>query len=133
MSIQLSPQYGVNPALEQCFVCMKDVGVVLFGRLRDDAEAPRKVCLPGREPCDECKGYMEQGVILISVDESKTDDPQNPWRSGGWIVVRDAAIKRLISNAELRDHILKKRVAFIPDQAWDALGFPRGEQDAGAG
>ena len=81
MSIQLSPQHGVNPSVEQCFVCMKDVGVVLFGRMRGDAEAPRKVCLPNREPCDECKGYMDQGVILISVDESKTDDPQNPWRS----------------------------------------------------
>ena len=24
------------------------------------------------EPCDECKSYMEQGILLISIDEEKT-------------------------------------------------------------
>jgi hypothetical protein len=127
-SIRLSEKHGVNPSVEQCFVCLKDVGVVLFGRLEGDAEAPRKVCLgPSSEPCDECKKLMKQGVILISVDEAKTEDMQNPWRTGGWCVVKDDFIKRVFNPPELVEHVLARRMAFMPDDAWDALGLPRGD------
>ena len=127
--IRVSEKHGVNPSLEQCFVCCKDVGVVLFGKLKGDAEAPRRVCLgPNSEPCDECKGYMEQGVILISVDEARSDDRQNPWRTGGWCVVRDEFVTRVFEPGELVEQVLKQRVAFMPDEAWDILGLPRGEE-----
>jgi hypothetical protein len=123
----LSPEHGLNPSLEQCFVCMKDVRVILFGRMKGDAEAPRRVCLD-KEPCADCKKWMEQGVVLISVDEEKSKgDMQNPYRTGGWIVVRDDFIERVVQPEELRKAILKKRMAFIPDEAWDMLGLPRGE------
>lgn len=127
MGIYLSPKHGVNPSVEQCFSCMKDVGVVLFGQIRGsgDAEAPRRVCLD-TEPCNECKGYMKRGVILVSVDESKTEDEKNPYRSGGWIVIKVEAIKRLPFPEEIIKDILDKRIAFIADPVWDALGLPRG-------
>jgi hypothetical protein len=130
MGLRLSEQHGVNPSVEQCFVCMKDVGVVLFGQMKGDAEAPRKVCLgPDSEPCDECKGHMEMGIILISVDESKTTDEKNPWRSGGWVVVKEDMIRRMFNPPELVEQVLKKRVAFMPDEAWDMIGLPRGGDD----
>jgi hypothetical protein len=125
MGLYLSPKHGVNSSIEKCFFCNGDKGVILFGRLRDDAEAPRAVVI-NYEPCDTCKGYMQQGIILISVDEKKTDDMKNPWRSGGWVVVKDALIERAVSSVELRDDILKKRVAFLPDEVWDRFGLPRG-------
>lgn len=147
MSIKLSPEHGVNPSLEQCFVCLKDVGVILFGKIsnqkaaafnkaglptgresHNDHESPRKVCL-NREPCDECKGHMEQGVILISVDESKSEDLQNPWRTGGWCVVTEAFIKRVFNPPELVKTVLEQRLAFMPDDAWDMIGLPRGDSD----
>lgn len=124
--ILLSERHGVNPAVTQCFVCMKDVGVALFGRMRNDREAPHRVCLD-EEPCDECKKYMEKGIILISVDEKKTEDSQNPWRTGGWVVVTEDAIRRIVKEQELADHICIRRMAFVPDEAWDVLGLPRGE------
>jgi len=123
-SILLSERHGVNPAVEQCFVCMKDVGVALFGRLRGDRRAPHRVCLSA-EPCDECKRFMEMGIILISVDEKKTNDPNNPWRTGGWAVVREGVVKRMVRPKELADQIIAKRMAFVPDDAWDKLGLPR--------
>lgn len=127
MSLRLSEQHGVNPSVEQCFVCMKDVGVVMFGKMKGDVEAPRRVCLgPDSEPCDECKKLMEMGIILISVDESKTDDEQNPWRSGGWVVVKEDVIKRLELSEAHEEQILNKRYAFLTDETWDMIGLPRG-------
>ena len=143
MGIHLSPSHGVNPALEVCFFCQEARGVVLLGRFNPerrfgkkiaetlegppgDAKAPHKVVMD-REPCDKCKELMQQGIILISVDEKKTgEDRDNPWRTGGWVVVRDEALRRWISTPELLEDILKRRVAFLPDGAWDLLGLPRG-------
>ena len=80
-----------------------------------------------KEPCSKCKGYMERGIILISVDEEKSKgDMENPYRTGGWVVVKEEALKRMIQPQELLDQILKQRVAFLPDEVWDLLELPRG-------
>ena len=119
----LSPKHGLNPSIEQCFICGKDKGVILFGYTKGDREAPRKVCI-NTEPCDECKGYMKQGVIIISVDEKKTDDRRNPYRTGGWVVVRDSFIKKAF-NKDIGKEVLKKRICFVPDKAWSTMGLPK--------
>ena len=67
---------------------------------------------------------MKQGVILISTKGGEHGN--NPYRTGGWCVIKDEAIERMISNTDLREHILRARVAFVPDEAWDFLGLPRG-------
>ena len=149
MGLYLSEQHGVNPSLDQCFYCMKDKGVILFGKMRqtqikalrdaglmhdkseNDPEAPRHVCMD-MAPCNECAELMEKGIILISVDEKKTTDPKNPWRSGGWIVVAEDYIKRIGPDIfpGIYESILEKRVAFVTDEVWDILGWPRGEEAA---
>jgi hypothetical protein len=122
--IRLSEKHGVNPCITQCFFCHEEKNeLVLFGKLKDDAEAPRRACID-RTPCDKCRGFMEQGVILISVDESK-GDADNPWHTGGWCVVRDEFITRVLQ-PDLAEVVLKMRVAFVPDDAWDKIGLPRG-------
>lgn len=132
MTLYLDKEHGVNPSLDQCFYCLGDKGVVLFGKLKQqtkealgahDGRAPHKICLD-REPCDECKEHMAQGVVLISVDEARSTDMKNPYRTGGWCVVTDDMIERLIEPAELREAILRQRVAFLPDEAWEMLGLP---------
>jgi hypothetical protein len=123
-SIRLSEKHGANPSLTQCFVCMKDVGVALFGRMKNDAEAPRRICLD-HEPCGECKEHMEQGIVLISVDAKQSFDMQNPHRTGGWCVVREDFVQRVFSPPELVEQVLHKRMAFMPDNVWDMIGLPR--------
>ena len=54
-------------------------------------------------------------------------DDQNPWRTGGWVVVKDDMIRRAVTPPELANKILKQRVCFIPDEAWDLMGLPRGD------
>jgi hypothetical protein len=80
-----------------------------------------------KEPCSKCKELMEKGIILISVDSKESPDNDNPYRTGGWIVVKEEAVRRIgIKPVELEADILKRRVAFVPDDAWDMPGLPRG-------
>lgn len=130
MSIRVSERHGVNPMLVRCFYCNEDTGeIALLGRLPGDAEAPRHGVLD-KKPCAVCQRHMEQGVILISVDEEKSKgDLKNPYRTGGWVVVRDEAIRRMVTPAELAEDIITRRMAFVPDDVWDKVGLPRGEVD----
>lgn len=134
MDLKLDPVHGLNPSIEQCFYCLGDKGVVLFGKLTKEAqeamgreddptEAPSKVCL-NREPCAECEEAMKIGVILISVRDGE-NDPANPYRTGGWVVLKEEAIRRIVSSPEARDSALRARFAFVPDEAWDMLQLPR--------
>jgi len=127
MGIRISEKHGVNPSLSQCFVCMEAKGLVLLGKLPGDKEAPRQMCID-KEPCDKCKAWMEQGVILISVKDGEEND--NPYRTGGWVVIKDEAIRRMVKPQELCDSIIARRMAFVPDEAWDAMGLPRENQPA---
>jgi len=125
MSIRLSQKHGVNPTIPKCFLCGKDKNeLFLMGRLPGDAEAPKGMVFD-QLPCDQCKEHMEKGIILISADEEKTDDRQNPWRTGGWVVITSDAIKRLPFEDEFKQKLLKERVAFLPDRVWDLFGLPR--------
>jgi hypothetical protein len=134
-NIRLSPRWGLNCAIPVCFWCNKDKNEILlpgrlFAKIGDDTEAPRKAVWD-KVPCDECKKWMEQGVLFISVDEKKSaGDLNNPYRTGGWAVIKDEAVKRLIQPPELLAQVLKQRVCFLPDEVWELLGLPRGERNA---
>jgi hypothetical protein len=121
-NLRLSPQHGVNPSVDVCFVCQQPVGVCLLG-YNGGAEAPRYMC-SSREPCDQCKRHMQTGVILISVSEKLTTDQRNPWRTGGWVVIKEEALTRAFHDPQ---EILRMRVAFLTDEVWDRLGLPRGD------
>ena len=51
-SIKISPKYGVNPSLINCFFCGESKGIALMGKLKNDAEAPKE-CVMDYEPCDK--------------------------------------------------------------------------------
>ena len=126
--IRLSPKHGVNPSLGVCFVCNEESGeVILPGRMRGDAEAPRKAVWH-KEPCPKCEKWMKAGVILISVKDGEPDR-ENPYRTGGWCVIKDEAIKRMPIDEDVRAGLLSKRMGFLEDAAWDALGIPREPTD----
>ena len=120
--IRLSEKHGLNPSMLVCFVCGNDTGeIALMGRLKGDIEAPRRSVLPGSEPCAECREHMKAGIILISVKDGS--DQKNPYRTGGWVVIKEEAAKNIFKdNAE---SLMKVRMAFVEDSAWDKLGLPR--------
>lgn len=77
--------------------------------------------------CQECQKLMEQGIVMISVDEEKSTDMKNPYRTGGWCVLKEESVRRMIDTPELAEQICRERVCFVPDDAWDQLGLPRGD------
>lgn len=51
-NLKVSPKHGLNPSIEKCPVCGKEMGIVLYGRLKGDIEAPK---YSEQNLCDECK------------------------------------------------------------------------------
>jgi hypothetical protein len=78
----------------------------------------------GVEICGECSEFMKMGVVLISVKDG-TEADETTYRTGCMSVVKDEAIERMVQPPELAAQILAKRMCFVPDEAWDALGLPR--------
>lgn len=129
MSLKLHSRYGVNPTIPTCFVCGGEKNeIVLLGALayritgKENGENVRMAF--DKEPCDKCKAFMAQGVIFISVRDGEAGD--NPYRTGGWWVLRDEAVRRMGQPGELVEDILRRRVCFIPDSVCDAIGLVKG-------
>jgi len=113
----------------QCFFCGDDIGILLDRRLRNTLK--RKAGVLNMDPCDKCKGYMKRGIILISISDDTTAEDMkgpmpNPFRTGGWCLVTEDAVKKFMDGGSL-EFALKLRFMFISDEAWDAVGLPRGE------
>jgi hypothetical protein len=99
---------------------------------------------------------MKQGILLISVRDGEFDaiakDQEsyklsydrasayerkhfrqfvpNPYRTGGWCVVKEDAVKRFVQPPELLADILRHRWSFIDDATWELIGLPRGDYPA---
>lgn len=124
MTIRLSAKHGVNPSLSVCYFCGLDKNeVVLPGRLPGDAEAPRKAVW-NKEPCDQCKEYMAQGIIFVGVNGPEVEKQPFANRTGKFCVIKEDAVKRLLKPGEMLSDILSRRAAFVPEDAWTALRLP---------
>ena len=146
MALKLSHKHGVNPTIPRCFYCWRDKNeLILAGRLRDDAEAPKN-SVWDMNPCSECEGYMEQGVIFISVRDGEMEKVEreleieranysrtynslaqqkrhpfhfvpNPYRTGGWAVVTAEAVERWMESIVDNPFVRKS----ILEQRWAFL------------
>ena len=123
-------------ALTKCFYCGEANETILSKRLskpiaKQVKEMDGKVV--SMTPCTKCEGYMKQGVILITIDPAKSDpnwyDPgkgkmPNPFRSGGFFVVRDRAVKEMLADEpELVEWAIKYRWMFIEHEAAAMVGL----------
>ena len=123
-NICVSPKYGVNPSLMLCYCCGKEFGIALLGRLKGDKKAPHAMVY-ARTPCPECAKWMKQGIIFIECKDGESGD--NPTRSGGWCVITEDTVKRLMHPDKTLDDILKRRICFVETSTWDMLGLPHDE------
>jgi hypothetical protein len=118
--MRLSEKHGVNPTIPHCFFCGEAKNeIILAGRLPKDEPAPKNMVWD-KNPCDKCEKHMEAGIVLISVRNGEKGD--NPYRTGGWVVMKEEAFRRIFKNC---DDAISKRVAFVPDEVWDMIGLPR--------
>jgi hypothetical protein len=72
---------------------------------------------------------MKQGIILITIDGAKSDpgweksDMPNPYRTGGFFVVKEEAVERLFSHQEALAFAKKHRWLFIEHEVAEQLGM----------
>lgn len=119
--MRLSPKYGVNPSICVCLYCQKEGDLILNGLLKGDAEAPRRV-IASSSPCDGCEvfaKYSTEGVFLLEAEER---DGQ-PIPTGTYAVVKDAAVRRMLTDPAMTEAALKHRIAFVDTEAWVRLGL----------
>jgi len=132
--MKIHEKYGLNPTMTTCFFCgeVKDILLVgahvakakEVGLCSSDGKMNRTIGCVDKEPCQKCKGFMKHGIILISVKDG--EEGANPYKTGGWVVVKEGFMKKVTDDIELINSILRPRMSFIPDEVWDVLGFPRG-------
>jgi hypothetical protein len=126
MSLRVSEKYGVNASLELCFFCGKEKGVVLMGRLKGDVKAPISV-IADKEPCDECKERMKEGVMFIGVEDGQ-EGKDEPDRMGMIVTVKDESVSHLL-NEDVMPYYLKTRIVFCPREVWLRMGFPLEQEE----
>lgn len=123
-SIKVSPKHGVNPSIDHCFWCGKKIGIALFGKLKNDAEAPKNVCT-SYEPCEECKFQMEQGITFMEATETppnpNTPPLGNAYPTGRMFILTEDAVKHLLNDGPLKDTVLEKRKCFLTPDMFDSL------------
>lgn len=92
----ISEKHGLNPSINVCFFCGKDKEVVLFGKLKNDIKAPKRI-LSDYKPCPECAKTHAQGRLVIEVvttDTGSTPIVEGAWPTGRWCVIsKDIAAK----------------------------------------
>lgn len=92
--ITLSKKHGVNPSITHCECCGKEIGIAMFGRLKDDAEAPRDVYMG---LCDDCQKVVDQkGLIILEVRDGESGS--NPYRTGRMVGITEEAKNRMFKD-----------------------------------
>lgn len=117
---------NIEVALTKCFFCGEDSEIVINKTLtsyyaKKVKEMHSKVI--NKEPCSKCKDYMKKGIIVISVDEDKTEDKNNPYRTGGFWVIKNSAIEDMPIENKLKTSILEKRIMFIEHNLAKDMGL----------
>ncbi len=93
-SIKLSPKHGVNPSVTHCECCGKEIGIALFGKLKEDKEAPRDVAMG---LCDDCQKVIDaKGLMIIEVRDGETG--KNPYRTGRLVGITKDAKERMFKD-----------------------------------
>lgn len=115
---------------ECCPACTKEMDGSLVmntrltpGEAKKVKELHGKVVGFAKNFCEECLKLAEQGIIFIGVDESKTEDMRNPWRTGLFVVVKEDVVKNIVSDSGMLESILKKRMTYISQDVAEAIGL----------
>ena len=92
--IKLSPKHGLNPSITHCECCGREIGLALFGRLKEDKEAPKDVYMG---LCEECQMVVDnKGLMIIEVRDGEKSP--NPYRTGRLVGITKDAKERMFKD-----------------------------------
>lgn len=121
-------------ALTRCYFCCQGNEIVVNTLLIERAAAEVKKLhdkVINMQPCPKCEELMKKGVILLTFDESKSSPGwekarmPNPYRTGGFFVVKDSLVERAFDHPEAVKFALEKRWLFIQHEVAVQLGLFR--------
>jgi len=138
-------------SIPKCFFCRKDKNEIIMNKTLTAHIAEKVADMHGKivdmNPCQECRGWMDRGIILISVKDGEKmeeagwePDPTrgpagmvppipNPYRTGGWTVITDDGFIRTMEGMKADEKCvqsgLRHRWMFIEDSVWCAIGLPK--------
>lgn len=126
-SIKLSQKHGVNPCIAECYICGQSKNEILLTGAAgermardmgyDDGQMPMQAVFD-IEPCEECQ---KLGIAFIEMShEGKGAKP-----TGRRCLIKEDAVRQLITPPELLQHILKKRAALLTPDTYTMLGLSR--------
>ncbi len=110
-SIELSPKHGLNPSLMKCLICGKDTSIALFGKLKDDAEAPKEI---HNDICDECQKIIDNGGKFI-IEVKDNTSHENPYRTGRLVAVSTQFAERF------KDYFTLDSINYMEESGFDQL------------
>ena len=89
--IILSEKHGLNPSITHCECCGKEIGIALFGKLKDDVEAPREIAMG---LCDDCKKVVDSGGLMI-IEVKDGESGNNLYRTGRIVGITKEAKEKM--------------------------------------
>ena len=102
-NIKMSPNHGVNPSMAKCFFCGESKGLVLLGKLPNDAKAPRE-CIVDYQPCEECTEHWKKGTPIIKCTAAPVYDRppivDGVWPTGAWCVISNESAEKIFKDKE---------------------------------
>jgi hypothetical protein len=134
-------------ALTKCYFCGDSADIIINTLLVESAARRVKEChgkVAHMHPCNKCQEMMKMGVILLTIDSEKSEPgwnapPRyaseaekrhfmpNPYRTGGFFVVRDEFVEKVFHPKEMADWAIKHRWMFIEHQAAEMMGLFKGK------
>lgn len=132
----------IGIALTKCYYCGKDSDILMNRKLTKNL-AKQVESMNGMvvsmAPCQQCEKYMEQGIILLTIDSNKSDKDwhtrpsnkpnnelwiPNPYRTGGFVVVREEAIGSMLGeDSPIFKQAKERRFMFIEHETAVAIGL----------
>jgi len=120
--------FGV--ALTKCYFCGED-DRILLNKVFSERIANKVKAAHGKvvdmEPCQKCQEYMKQGIIVIVVDDEKSEPGwnksslPNPHRTGHFTVLTDEAVTRFFGSSA--DWAIRRRFMFLDIKAAEKMGL----------
>ncbi len=115
---------------EACPLCAKtEDGPIIMNSILTTDRAKKVEELNGKvigmmdKPCSECQELMKQGILLIGVIDSKSNDHVNPYRSGNQWVVSEEFVRKSF-DSKSAEAVVKKGASFFSVEAAHKMGFP---------
>lgn len=122
----MEDKLGIAMVKEACRLCGAEVNdtIVMNTKLSKknakEVEALNgKIIGYAKDPCKDCQNAMSQGLLMIGVIEEKTEDEDNPWRSGHqWVIKKERAAEIFGEEVSIQGAV------FIDIKAAKQMGLP---------